>query len=179
MVKKLATHELSRLTPEAFKAKAKTPLVIVLDNIRSMYNVGAIFRIADAFLIEKIYLCGITAIPPRKEIHKTALGAEEAMAWAYAKDTLDLLKQLKNQGYIIIAAEQTNESVTLPDFLPDSRKKYGIVLGHEVSGISEAALSVCDVYLEIPQYGTKHSLNVAVSAGIFIWELFTKLRFQN
>ena len=144
-----------------------------------MHNVGAIFRIADAFLIEKIYLCGITAIPPHREIHKTALGAEEIVNWEYSKDTMQLLKQLKQKGYTITLVEQTDNGSALHELHPVVDHKYCIVFGHEVFGVSDATLSLGDLCVEIPQYGTKHSLNVAVSAGIVVWELFKKLTFKH
>ena len=166
-MKKLTTQSLLRLSPEAFQ--------VVLDNVRSGHNVGAAFRLADAFLIEQLYLCGITAQPPHREIRKTALGAEETVAWKYAPDTLALLRQLKAAGYILAAVEQTDQRTALQSFVPSAAHKYGLVFGHEVSGISETALSACDLSLEIPQHGVKHSLNVSVSMGIVLWEMSKKL----
>ena len=149
---------------------------MVLDNIRSMHNVGAAFRIADAFLLEKLYLCGITAIPPHRAIHKTALGAEEYVAWEYAKDTVTIIKQLKKVGYFIIAVEQTDASKHLRHFTHCTTEKYAVVFGHEVFGVHEDVLATCDVCLAIPQYGTKHSLNVSVSMGIMMWELTREIQ---
>lgn len=144
---------------------------MVLDNVRSMHNVGAAFRIADAFLVEKLYLCGITATPPHREIHKTALGAEEHVAWEQMQDTLAVIKHLKRIGYRVIAVEQTNASEALHVFTWSATQKYAVVFGHEVFGIQEAVLSACDMCLAIPQHGVKHSLNVSVSMGIVVWEL--------
>ncbi len=175
-MKKLKIYELPRLSPETFRVKKKTPLVIVLDNVRSMHNVGAAFRIADAFLIEKLYLCGITAAPPHREIHKTALGAEEHVAWEQEQDTLTVVKHLKTAGYLIIAVEQTDTSRALHVFNQATTQKYAVIFGHEVFGIQEAVLSACDVCVEIPQHGVKHSLNVSVSIGIVVWELVGKSR---
>ncbi|MHA7877418.1 MAG: RNA methyltransferase [Bacteroidota bacterium] len=170
-MRKLKVHELIRLSPEEFQVSKKTPLVIVLDNIRSMHNVGAAFRIADAFLVEKLYLCGITATPPHREIHKTALGAEEYVAWIQDKDTLTAVKRLKEAGYTIVATEQTDTSKALHTFTYSATQKYAVVFGHEVFGIQEEVLAACDACLEIPQWGVKHSLNVSVSMGIVVWEL--------
>lgn len=170
-MRKLKIHELPRLSPEAFQVSKKTPLVMVLDNVRSMHNVGAAFRIADAFLIEKLYLCGITATPPHREIYKTALGAEEHVAWEHAQETLTVVQRLKTAGYVVIAVEQTDASKTLYAFTRATTQKYAVVFGHEVFGIQEEVLSACDVCLEIPQHGVKHSLNVSVSMGIVVWEL--------
>ena len=174
-MRKLKTHELQRLDPQEIPIVTKLPLVLVLDNVRSMYNVGAAFRIADAFLVEKIYLCGITAQPPHRDIHKTALGAEETVAWEYAAETAMLLKQLQAAGYLVAAVEQTDQSIPLQKYQPMPNQQYCLVFGHEVWGMSEAALSACNLSLEIPQYGTKHSLNVAVSIGIVVWELAKQL----
>ncbi|OJW66622.1 MAG: RNA methyltransferase [Candidatus Amoebophilus sp. 36-38] len=170
-MKKLSLQELNRKSIEAFRTARKLPLVLVLDNIRSMHNIGAAFRIADAFLVEKIYLCGITAQPPHREIHKTALGAEETVAWEYASDSSILLQHLKKNGYLIVGLEQTDKSLLLYDYPATEDQKYALVVGNEVFGINEEALAACDIALEIPQYGTKHSLNVAVSMGIAVWEI--------
>jgi 23S rRNA (guanosine2251-2'-O)-methyltransferase len=170
-MQKLKLQELNRLSVQEFQTASKLPVVLVLDNIRSMHNIGAAFRIADAFLLEKAYLCGITAHPPHREIHKTALGAEDTVAWEYIPDTATLLPSLKASGYVIAALEQTNQSIPLQNYQPALTKKYALVFGNEVFGISEEALALCDVALEIPQYGTKHSLNVAVSMGIAVWEM--------
>jgi len=170
-MRKLKIHELPRLSPEVFQVSKKTPLVMVLDNIRSMHNVGAAFRIADAFLVERLYLCGITGAPPHREIHKTALGAEEHVAWTQAQDTLTVVKSLKKAGYRIVAVEQTDASEALHTFTHATKQKYAVVFGHEVFGIQDEVLSACDICLEIPQRGVKHSLNVSVSMGIVMWEL--------
>lgn len=164
-------HELPRLSPEAFQVSKKTPLVMVLDNVRSMHNVGAAFRIADAFLLEKLYLCGITATPPHREIYKTALGAEEHVAWEQVQETLTVIQRLKMAGYVILAVEQTDRSQALHLFPHFTTQKHAVVFGHEVFGIQEAVLAACDACLEIPQRGVKHSLNVSVSMGIVVWEL--------
>jgi 23S rRNA (guanosine2251-2'-O)-methyltransferase len=169
-MRQLKTQELDRLSAQDFQVTKKIPLVLVLDNVRSMHNVGAAFRIADAFLVEKIYLCGITAQPPHRDIHKTALGAEDTVTWEYASDTVTLLKKLKKADYLVAGVEQTNQSIPLPQYQPLYNQPYCLVFGHEVLGISEATLAACDLAIAIPQYGTKHSLNVAVSVGIVVWE---------
>jgi tRNA G18 (ribose-2'-O)-methylase SpoU len=177
-MKKLNLQALNRKSIEAFKSAPKLPLVLVLDNIRSMHNIGAAFRIADAFLIEKIYLCGITAQPPHREIHKTALGAEETVVWEYAFNTAALLQDLKQNGYFIMGLEQTDASLSLIDYQgTEGMSKHALVVGNEVFGVSEEALAACDMALEIPQYGTKHSLNVAVSMGIAVWEIAKRHKF--
>ena len=173
-MRKLKITELNRLSAEEYKKSEKTPVVIVLDQIRSLNNVGSVFRTADAFRMEGVYLCGITATPPSTEIHKTALGAEETVMWRYFKDTIDAVKELKNQGYVICALEQVENSVSLEKFLPDKNKKYAIIVGHEVKGVSQDVVDLCDVCIEIPQFGTKHSLNVSVAAGIILWDFFRK-----
>jgi tRNA G18 (ribose-2'-O)-methylase SpoU len=154
----------------------KTPISIILDDIRSLHNIGSVFRTSDAFLIEKIYLCGITAIPPNKEIHKTALGATETVAWEYHKDVLEVITKLKNDGTFVYAIEQVENAVFLDNFQPDATKKYALVFGNEVYGVSLEAIKICDGCIEIPQLGTKHSLNISVSAGIVVWDLFQKLK---
>lgn len=169
MIKKLQTHELLRLSPEAFQDSKKKPLVLVLDNVRSMHNVGAAFRIADAFLVEKIYLCGITGTPPHREIHKTALGAEEHVAWEHAPDTLSVINRLKTSGYKTVAAEQTDASEALDTFEVSIKQPYALVFGHEVFGVQDEVLAACNACVEIPQQGVKHSLNVSVSMGIVVW----------
>ncbi|WP_340075361.1 RNA methyltransferase [Leptobacterium sp. I13] len=174
-MRKLRNEELNRLSVEAFKKSAKTPVIVILDNIRSLNNIGSVFRTADAFRVEKIYLCGITATPPHKDIHKTALGATESVDWKYVKDCSSLVKNLKTQGVETIAIEQTENAVMLDRFYPKKGKKYAIVFGNEVKGVSQEVVSTCDTVIEIPQYGTKHSLNISVSAGIVIWDLFCKL----
>jgi tRNA G18 (ribose-2'-O)-methylase SpoU len=175
-MRKLQNSELNRLDVEAFKKEDKLPLIIVLDNVRSLHNVGAIFRTSDAFLIQKIYLCGITGTPPNKEIRKTALGATETVAWAYANDTLELVKKLKDQGVYVASLEQAVGSVMLHDFEPIESRTMAFVFGHEVHGVSQEVVDASDVVIEIPQFGSKHSLNVSVSAGMVIWELFKKLK---
>jgi len=165
---------LNRVHIDLYKNIEKQPIVIVLDNIRSLNNVGAFFRTSDAFSIQALYLCGITGQPPHKDIHKTALGATESVDWFYFKDTMDILLDLKKQGYLLCAIEQTDCSINLLDFKPDLRKKIAFIFGNEVDGISEKVLSVVNLALEIPQFGTKHSFNVAVSAGIILWDYFSK-----
>jgi 23S rRNA (guanosine2251-2'-O)-methyltransferase len=177
-MRKLLNEELPRLSVEAFKQEAKTPLVVVLDNVRSHLNVGSIFRTADGFLVEAIYLCGITGQPPHRDIHKTALGATETVAWHYFENTLDAIQHLKSQGYTIIAIEQAENATFLHQFLPKPEAKYAVVLGNEVEGVAQAVVSAADHVIEIPQFGMKHSLNVAVTAGIVIWDLFQKIRLS-
>jgi len=174
-MRKLAIEELNRLSIDAYKLAEKISLSVILDNVRSLNNIGSIFRTCDAFLVEKIYLCGITSCPPHRDIHKTALGATESVAWEYNSDTLQILKRLKKDGYIIFSAEQTEKSLLLQDIMLDKRGKYAIVFGHEVKGVDQAVIDICDACIEIPQFGTKHSLNVSVSAGIVIWEMFRQL----
>ncbi|MFP3592004.1 RNA methyltransferase [Chryseobacterium sp. SIMBA_038] len=173
MVHKLKLEELNRIDVETFKKVEKIPLIIVLDNIRSMHNVGATFRTADAFLIEKIILCGITPQPPHREIHKAALGATESVDWSHESDINVTISDLKSKGFEIIGIEQTSNSQMITDFTIDKSKKYALILGNEVEGISDEALENIDTFLEIPQLGTKHSLNVSVCGGIVMWE-FTK-----
>lgn len=172
--KKLKLEELGRIDVETFKQIKKTPLVMVLDNVRSMHNVGAIFRTADAFLIEKIVLCGITPTPPHREIHKAALGATESVDWIYEKDICEALQNLKKENFRILGIEQTNDSKIISEYPIDNTEKYALILGNEVDGLSEEALSYYDAFLEIPQLGTKHSLNVSVCGGIVMWEFFKK-----
>lgn len=173
-MRKLLIEELNRKTPEAYADSPKLPLVVVLDNVRSLHNVGSVFRTADALLIDRLVLCGITAVPPSPEIHKTALGAELCVAWEYMADTVEAVKQLKSIGYTVLAAEQVEGSTLLQNFMPID-KKYAVVFGHEVKGVSQEVVDICDGVLEIPQFGTKHSLNVSVSAGIVMWEMAKKL----
>ncbi len=175
MMRKIKNEELHRMNPEAFKVSKKMPWVIVLDNIRSMHNVGATFRTADAFRIEKIILTGITAQPPHREIHKSALGATESMSWEYLSEPMMALEQLRSVGYQIIGIEQTDRSLALDTFQPDSNKKYAFFFGNEVFGISDKVISNVDNCLEIPQFGTKHSLNISVSVGMVIWDIFQKI----
>ena len=174
--KKLKLEELGRIDVETFKQTEKIPLVVVLDNVRSMHNVGAIFRTADAFLIEKVVLCGITPQPPHREIHKAALGATESVDWIYEKDISTALENLKKENFKILGIEQTTNSEIFTDFVIDKNNKYALVLGNEVDGLSEEALSLYDTFLEIPQLGTKHSLNVSVCGGIVMWEFFKSLK---
>ncbi|WP_100076077.1 RNA methyltransferase [Chryseobacterium camelliae] len=176
MVQKLKLEELNRIDVETFKKTDKIPLTVVLDNIRSMHNVGATFRTADAFLIEKIILCGITPQPPHREIHKAALGATESVDWIYEKDIVTAVNDLKNSGYSVIGVEQTTSSRMISDFEIDKSRKYAVVLGNEVDGISDEALQHMDVFIEIPQLGTKHSLNVSVCGGIVMWEFAKALK---
>lgn len=170
MVNKLKLEELNRIDVETFKKVDKIPLVVVLDNIRSMHNVGATFRTADAFLVEKIILCGITPQPPHREIHKAALGATESVAWSHEADINVTINDLKSQGFEVVGIEQTTNSTMITDFKIDSSKKYAVILGNEVEGISDEALQNIDSFIEIPQLGTKHSLNVSVCGGIVMWE---------
>ncbi len=172
--KKLENSELSRLSIDDFRTSAKTPFVLILDNIRSLNNIGSVFRTADAFLIEKIFLCGITASPPHKDIHKTALGATESVAWEYMENTLEVLQNLKENGYTTIAVEQARNAVALNQFQIKFGGKYALVFGNEVKGVAQEVVTACDIVLEIPQFGTKHSLNIAVSAGIVVWDLWSK-----
>jgi tRNA G18 (ribose-2'-O)-methylase SpoU len=174
-MRKLDNSELDRKSISDFKEARKTPIIIILDDIRSLHNIGSVFRTADAFLIEKIYLCGITAIPPNKEIHKTALGATETVAWEYAKDVLTVIADLKKEKTAVFAIEQVENAVFLPDFKVDLEKKYALIFGNEVFGVNQDAIKMCDGTIEIPQLGTKHSLNISVSAGIVIWDLFCKI----
>ena len=174
-MRKLKVEELNRLTTLEFKAARKVSLVIVLDNLRSQNNIGSVFRTCDAFLVKKLYLCGITATPPHKEIHKTTLGATESVEWEYSESTIKVVRDLKERGYIVLAAEQTDKSIYLQDYPVDNRNKYAIVLGHEMHGVDQKVIDECMACIEIPQHGTKHSLNVAVSGGILIWHFFRRL----
>ncbi|MDP9957542.1 tRNA G18 (ribose-2'-O)-methylase SpoU [Epilithonimonas hungarica] len=175
MTKKLKLEELGRIDVETFKKTAKIPLVVILDSVRSMHNVGAIFRTADAFLVEKIVLCGITPQPPHREIHKAALGATESVDWIFEENINTAIDNLKKDNFNIIGIEQTSTSQLISDFEIDPRKKYALILGNEVDGISDEALNNIDIFLEIPQLGTKHSLNVSVCGGIVIWEFAKNL----
>ena len=176
-MRKLKITELNRLSPDDFRQTEKLPVVIVLDNVRSLHNVGSVFRTSDAFLIEAIYLCGITATPPNAEIHKTALGAENTVQWQYFEHTLDAVRQLRQKAYRILAVEQAENSTPL-DIFRLGNHRYAVILGNEVKGIDQAIMDYCDACIEIPQYGTKHSLNVSVAAGIVIWEIFRAHPFQ-
>jgi len=176
-MRKLKVTELKRLNQTEFKQAKKIPLVIVLDNVRSLHNVGSVFRTSDAFLVEAIYLCGITATPPHAEIHKTALGAEDSVNWKYFEKTLDAIEELKEQQYHIVAVEQAENSISLESFMPEN-EKYAIIFGNEVKGIDQEVMNRCDSCIEIPQFGTKHSLNVSVAAGIVIWKFYFTFAFQ-
>lgn len=173
-MRKLQNEELGRITTEQFRRSEKSPFVIVLDNIRSESNVGSVFRTADAFLTECIYLCGITAVPPNRDIRKTALGATESVAWRYFKETKEAIVELKSRGYEIVGIEQAEGSVNLGDFEIKEGIRYALVFGHEVNGVDQTVLDACDHVVEIPQFGTKHSFNIAVSTGIVLWELNKK-----
>ena len=175
-MRKLRNNELGRISVEEFKEARKTPIIVVLDNIRSLNNVGSVFRTSDAFLIEKIYLCGITATPPNKEIHKTALGATESVDWEYREDTLSLIEELKTQNVVVASIEQAENSTKLNDFHPNKNQKLAVVFGNEVKGVQQVVVSKSDYCLEIPQLGTKHSLNISVSCGVVLWDLFQKMR---
>lgn len=173
---KYTVQELNRISAEEFQAAVKIPLIVILDNVRSLYNVGSVFRTSDAYRVEKIFLCGLTSTPPNPEIHKTALGAEFSVDWESAKETIDVVKSLQQQGYIVFAVEQVENSVNLEDLKLDPTKKYAVVMGHEVNGVQQSVVDAADFCLELPQYGTKHSLNVSVTTGIVIWEFFKQLQ---
>jgi len=175
-MRKLKNNELDRLTVEDFKTSTKTPIIILLDNIRSLNNIGSVFRTSDAFLVEKIYLCGITATPPHKDIHKTALGSTDTVAWEYAENTLDVVEKLKNENVKICAIEQAENATMLNDFSPEANTKYAFVFGNEVKGVAQSVVSASDVVIEIPQFGTKHSLNISVSCGVVVWDVFSKMK---
>ncbi|MGB1283613.1 MAG: RNA methyltransferase [Polaribacter sp.] len=174
-MRKLKNNELGRITVDEFKAIEKTPIIVVLDNIRSLNNIGSVFRTSDAFLIEKIYLCGITATPPNKDIHKTALGATVSVEWEYVEDTLELIQNLKSSKVKVLAIEQVENSTKLNDFSPEKNQKYAIVMGNEVKGVQQEVVNASDLCIEIPQLGTKHSLNISVSCGVVLWDLFCKM----
>ncbi len=176
-MRKLKTDELNRITADLFKVAPKAPVVIVLDNIRSHHNVGSVFRTADAFRIEALHLCGITGTPPHREIHKTALGATESVIWKYFADTAGSVETLKKESYRIIAVEQTDSSIPLQEYKPVAAGKIALVFGNEVHGIEDSVLDMADESIVIPQFGTKHSLNISVSAGIVLWEILAKLNF--
>jgi tRNA G18 (ribose-2'-O)-methylase SpoU len=175
-MRKLRNSELNRLTINEFKKAEKIPVVVILDNIRSLNNVGSVFRTSDAFRIEKIILCGFTATPPHKEIHKTALGAEDSVEWQFAENTEDAVSVLKNAGHTICSIEQVENSVPLPDFQVSKDKKYALIFGNEVKGVQQKVVDLSDYSIEIPQEGTKHSLNISVSAGVVLWEFYRKLK---
>lgn len=171
-MRKLSNDELDRLSVNEYKGSKKIPVAVVLDNVRSQHNIGSVFRTADAFRIEKIFLCGITATPPHREIHKTALGATESVAWEYQEHTADLLTRLKKEGYKIITIEQAEGAIPLGKWKLYAGQSYALVFGHEIRGVDQAVVDLSDDCIEIPQYGTKHSLNISVAAGIVIWEVF-------
>lgn len=177
-MRKLENSELDRKSIEDFKQSEKTPIIIVLDDVRSLHNIGSVFRTADAFLIEKIYLCGITATPPNKEIHKTALGATETVAWEHNISVLEVIQQLQDEKVSVLAIEQVESAIFLQDFKVEKDEKYALVFGNEVFGVSQEAVALCDGCIEIPQLGTKHSLNISVSAGIVVWDLFQKMKWS-
>lgn len=175
-MRKLKNEELNRKSVDEFKESSKTPIIIVLDNVRSLNNVGSVFRTADAFLIEAVYLCGITGQPPNKEIQKTALGATESVAWKYFANTLDAVMALKAEGYNVYAIEQTESAVMLDHIKPQRKEKIAVIFGNEVKGVQQEVIDASTNVIEIPQVGTKHSLNIAVSVGIVIWDLYQKIR---
>ncbi len=176
-MKKLKNSELKRLDVAGFKQAEKMPIIIILDNIRSLNNIGSVFRTADAFLIQKIYLCGITARPPHKDIHKTALGATDSVDWAYEENTDELVEKLKQAGVQIVSIEQVENAMMLQDFEPEKGVTYAFVFGNEVKGVQQSIVDASDICLEIPQFGTKHSLNISVSAGVVMWDVFSKMRY--
>ena len=175
-MRKLKNEELNRKSVKGFRISKKMPLIIVLDNVRSLNNIGSVFRTADAFLIEKIYLCGITASPPHKDIHKTALGATENVLWEYVHSTADIVQKLQTEGVSVWPIEQTEDSTSLDIFQPEPNKSYAFVLGNEVRGVSQEVIDICNKALEIPQFGTKHSLNISVATGLVIWDFFIKTK---
>ncbi len=177
MNRKLKNEELNRITIEEFKSIKKTRVVIVLDNIRSLNNIGSVFRTSDAFLIEKVYLCGITAKPPHRDIQKTALGATETVEWEHNENTVEVIKSLNTQGYKIASIEQAEDSIMLNDFEVSSNEKLALIFGNEVNGVSQEVVDASDVVIEIPQFGTKHSLNISVCAGVVIWDVYKKLLY--
>jgi tRNA G18 (ribose-2'-O)-methylase SpoU len=176
-MRKLKNEELIRKSVADFIASKKTPLTLILDDIRSLNNIGSVFRTADAFLIKKIYLCGITACPPHKDIHKTALGATENVQWEYAESSLKVVKELREQGCSVWAIEQTEGATLLNDFKPDKSRSHAFVLGNEVKGVNQEVVNSCSQVLEIPQFGTKHSLNISVATGMVVWDFYTKMNF--
>ena len=174
-MRKLKNSELDRLNVDEFKSAEKTPLIIILDNIRSLNNIGSVFRTSDAFLVEKIYLCGITATPPHNDIRKTALGSTETVDWEYVEHTIDLVNKLKAEGTKVISIEQAEKATMLNDFQPETNQKYALVFGNEVKGVAQDVVDTSDVVIEVPQFGTKHSLNISVSCGVVVWDVFSKL----
>lgn len=176
MMQKKTIEELQRISVEQFKTKKKLPLVVVLDNVRSLHNVGSVFRTSDAYLVQSVFLCGITSTPPSAEIHKTALGAEDSVEWHYFLRTEDALLQLKNDGFVIFSIEQAKNSLSLTSLTLDADKKYAVVLGNEVKGVQQQVVDMSDECIELPQFGTKHSLNVSVTAGIVIWDFYKQMQ---
>lgn len=177
-MRKLKLDELNRASITQFKAQDKLPVTVVLDNVRSMHNIGSIFRTADGFAVEQIYLCGITAHPPHREIEKTALGATQSISWTYFTDTNEAIEILRNKGYRIIAIEQARNSTMLHEYTPDNNEKYALIFGNEVNGVADDIMEKIDDCIEIPQFGTKHSFNIVVSAGIVLWDFFAKLNLR-
>jgi len=178
-MRKLKNSELDRISVEEFKDSDKTPIIIILDNIRSLNNIGSVFRTSDAFLVEKIYLCGITATPPHNDIRKTALGSTESVAWEYVENTLALVEKLKLEGVKVISIEQAENAIMLNYFKPEQNTTYAFVFGNEVKGVQQDVVTASDVVLEIPQFGTKHSLNISVSCGVVVWDVFSKLSVKS
>ena len=174
-MRKLKNEELDRLEVSEFKAASKSPIIIILDNIRSLNNIGSVFRTSDAFLIEKIYLCGITAQPPHNDIRKTALGSTETVDWEYTNNTIEIVEKLKTEGVKVCSIEQAENATMLNNFKPQLNTKYAFVFGNEVKGVAQDVVNASDVVIEIPQFGTKHSLNISVSCGVVIWDVFSKL----
>jgi len=177
-LRKLKNSELNRKSVTEFKEATKTPLIVILDNIRSSNNVGSVFRSSDAFLIEKIYLCGITATPPNKDIQRTALGSTDSVVWEYTQDTLSLVKKLQEDGVYVTSIEQAENSISLNDFTPPKDQKMAIIMGNEVKGVQQDIVSASDACIEIPQYGTKHSLNISVTCGVVLWDLLGKINIK-
>ena len=174
MNRKLKSEELSRIDNKIFKKSKKFEIIVILDNIRSGNNVGSVFRTSDAFRLEAIYLCGITAQPPQRDIQKTALGATETVRWQYFENTLDAVSVARDNGFTVISIEQTKNALMLDEFIPEANKKYAIVFGNEVRGVQQQVIDQCDASIEIPQFGTKHSFNISVTAGIILWDLYLK-----
>lgn len=177
-MRKLKNSELDRKSIEEFKQSKKTPIIIILDNVRSLNNIGSVFRTSDALLIEAVYLCGITATPPHRELHKTALGAEDSVQWEYFKNTEDAVSKLKENGFKVFSVEQAENSISLENFDADQSKKYALIFGNEVKGVQQKIVDSSDGCIEIPQFGTKHSFNISVSCGIVLWDLFSKLNYR-
>jgi tRNA G18 (ribose-2'-O)-methylase SpoU len=177
-MRKLKNSELNRKTVDEFKESEKSPIIIVLDNVRSLNNIGSVFRTSDALLIEAVYLCGITATPPHRELHKTALGAEDSVNWEYFKNTEDAVAKLKEKGFTIYSVEQAENSISLEQFETKAEEKYALIFGNEVKGVQQKIVDASDGCIEIPQFGTKHSFNISVSCGIVLWDLFSKINYR-